>query len=396
MNNKPNSSSLIFIIILAIASLAQINADMYIPSFSAIASELNASINHMQLTLSLYLFTMSLSQLVYGPLSEIIGRKSSLIIGIIINAAGAFICWRAQNVTLLIIGRTIQGIGTGAAACLFRAVLRDCYTKQALSKIVTYFINAMIIVVVVAPLLGSYFQHYLGWRATFIFLFAYSIMLTIVIMFLFKETHSKLTQKPSLLSVINSYNQLLTNRLFVGCSLCSMMAFGGLFSWLSSASPILIDFIGVNTVTFGYIIFSSAIAAFASNYINTKLIQKRKPEFVVKIGLYIIILSSISMFVLSKLFPINTYIVIIPAFLFIFGTGFIWGNTFSLAFQPFGHIAGYAGAIYGCLQVSGGAVFSGILSKITEKNQVPLSIMLILSSMLAWFSFQFIAKSVKK
>ncbi len=88
--------------------------------------------------------------------------------------------------------------------------------------------------------------------------------------------------------------------------------------------------------------------------------------------------------------------IIIPVSLFICGASFIWPSAFAIAFEPFSHIAGYAGAIYGCIQIIGGAFFSAILANIPENNAMPLSVALILSGALAWTAYRFIVKPTMK
>jgi len=394
INTNKRTHFWLLIIVLAVATLAQINADMYTPSFMSIAKSLSVSVNHVQMSLSLYLFFMGLSQLFYGPISEGIGRKPTLIIGVLINAIGAFICNRAQGMEALLIGRIIQGIGVGSTASLFRAVLRDCFSGDELSKVISYIANGMIAITVAAPFLGSYFQQYLGWRSTFMFLVLYSLGLVALIVLRFSETNvSNEKSKLNPLFVVSSYKEVLSSRIFIGYTLCVLFTYGGLFSWITAASPLLIKLIGLSPVTFGYLMLLTAISTALGSNLNGLWVKKLGSRKLLLIGWTIMVTAGLLMLLLSYLFIINVSVIIFPALLFILGSAFIWGNTFALAFKPFAHIAGYAASVYGCLQVIGGAIFAFILSHIAETSQLPLSLMLISSGVLALLSYFFIART---
>ncbi len=123
----------IFTIILLIGCLSQMGSDIYSPSVPAIAQALHTHLGLVQWTMAIYMLGVALSLLFYGPLSDSIGRKKPLIIGLSLVLLGNVICLLSRNINTLLIGRFVQGCGAGACAGLWRAIFRDVF-KDSIHK----------------------------------------------------------------------------------------------------------------------------------------------------------------------------------------------------------------------------------------------------------------------
>src|SRR5262245_49447650 len=123
-----NSFKTLLIIILLIACMGQVASDIYTPSFVAIADSLHIRLIEVQLSMSIYMLGLALSQLVYGPLSEAFGRRLPLLAGLMILCLGGLICLFSFSIDQLILGRLIQGLGAGACIVLWRSIFKDVYS----------------------------------------------------------------------------------------------------------------------------------------------------------------------------------------------------------------------------------------------------------------------------
>ena len=128
------SANLSFSIILFLCILPQAATDLYLPSLAAMAHYFSVNIDLAEWSIALYMIGMAASQLLYGPLSEGLGRKKPLLLGLIISFIGCLLCLFAQNIETLLLGRLLQGFGAGACSCLFRAMLRDLFKGELLVK----------------------------------------------------------------------------------------------------------------------------------------------------------------------------------------------------------------------------------------------------------------------
>ena len=167
--------------------LAQFAIDIYTPSVPAIALQFHVSLNAVQWSISIYAVGLCLSMLVYGPLSDIIGRRKPLLLGLFLMMVGSLICALSKNIETLIVGRLVQGLGAGAIAVLWRAMMRDLFSGDELAKYSSYLVPVIVGIMAVAPLLGGYFQHYISWRASFVFLLLYAIVSSLLILWQYKE-----------------------------------------------------------------------------------------------------------------------------------------------------------------------------------------------------------------
>lgn len=384
--------SLIIGVLIAIVGF--IATDIYTPSLPAIAHYFNVSFDVSQLSISVFMFGSAICQLVYGPISEAYGRKMPLLIGLCLMCIGSIICSLAINIEMLIFGRIIQGIGAGSTM-LFRAVLRDSLQGKQLSVIGGYFGIICVLVVPSAPMIGGYLEEIFNWRASFIFMSVLIMIIFIAAIFCFKETH-KSPNKDHIKynSIINNYIELLTSKLFMGYTLCICITFGALFSWITASPILLIHLVGMNPSDFGMLAFVvSAIPMSCSTILNSQLVKFLGSNFMLKLGWGLIFVSGIMMLIGYIIFGTTLYAIIIPIIVFFIGSTLIWPNGFAVAFTPFGHIAGYAGSLYGFMQVIGGAIFSALISHLPENNQLPLAAILILCPTTCYLILRFVIKS---
>lgn len=386
-----NSHRILFFIIVFAACLTQFASDIYAPSLPAIAKILNTHINYVQWSMSIYMFGVAVSQLIYGPISEGVGRKPPMVIGLIIMCIGSLVCLWAQTIDIVMLGRLIQGCGAGACAALWRSVFRDVYSGEELAKYGSYLVIFIMFIIPAAPALGGYFQEYWGWRANFVFMTVYSILAILAIVFGFKET--SLHHHPERLKwlyIVRTFNSLLISKLFMGVTLATFLSYGALFCWFTVGPILLIKNLGLTPVEFGWISALGGGGAYAlAGLINGKLVTRLGIPFMMRLGFSIMIFSGIILVLCYFLFGMNVWSIAVPGILFYFGSTFIWPNAFATAFTPFGKIAGYAGALYGFMQICGGAVISWLISFLPGTNQIPLGITFIVCSFTSWVIYEF-------
>ena len=170
------------------ACLTGFTSDIYTPSFSKMGEELNVPIDQIQRTMTIFMLGVSISQLIYGLRSEIVGRRTPLITGLIIMLIGNITCLYASNIAILLIGRFIQGSGAGACASLWRSIFRDTFNNTQIAKYSDYLGILMVFIVAGSPALSGYLEEYFNWRASFLVITIYPLITLLLAGFLFKET----------------------------------------------------------------------------------------------------------------------------------------------------------------------------------------------------------------
>ncbi len=384
--NAVKLTPLLFMLILAQGTLAQIAADMYVPSLPAITIALKSNHSLIQMTMAIFMFGYGISNLFYGPVSDRIGRRNPILFGIALNAIGSLICFIAPSAMILIIGRFVQGLGVGVCNSVGRSVSRDLFHGNHLARIASLIGMIASFMLAAAPLLGGYIQHYFEWRANFLFLFIYSLLIWILIWRKLPETNQHLNPDATKIKVVlQNYLILFSSKTFVGFALCSGLAYAGFVAYLTSAPFLLQNIVGLTAVQFGWLAFLVASSLFISAVLNSKFVLEIGISIMILIGNYLMLASGIVMLIFALLGFMNTFVIMFPVTLFVMGAGLTFSNAFAGAFHPFPKMAGSAGGLYGCLQTLAGSLASALMATLHRDNQIPLAVIFIVLGLLALF-----------
>jgi DHA1 family bicyclomycin/chloramphenicol resistance-like MFS transporter/DHA1 family 2-module integral membrane pump EmrD-like MFS transporter len=295
------------------------------------------------------------------------------------------------------VGRFIQGLGAGACAALWRSIFRDTYSGEDLAKYSSYLVIFMMFILPSAPVLGGYLQTFYGWRANFIFMLGYGAIAILGIIFLFGETNKEICPSKVTMSTTKSnYLELLKSPIFMGTAFSVFLSYGTLFCWFVIGPILVIDILNFSPEEFGWMTFCSAFIAYsACACLNSRYVKRFGMSNMLRFGWSVMILSGLVMFFGWLVYSINIWVIAGPIFLFYFGATFIWPNAFAVAFTPFGHIAGYAGALYGFMQVGGASALSGLLAYLPDENQSIFALIIIIASSSAWALYEVVNKMNK-
>lgn len=384
------SIKLLFFIVLLVGCLTQIAADIYAPAIPAIAMDFNTNLDLVQWTMAIYMFGIAATQMIYGVISEGIGRKGPLLFGLGVIFIGGFICLGAHNIETLLIGRFIQGCGAGATSSMWRSIFRDVFSGHDLAKYGSYLTALIIFIIPAAPILGGYLTSYLNWRYIFVFLILYTIAALLSVLYGYRETsqhhHPERLKIPFIRS---TFGELFRNPIFVGSSLTVFMTFGGLFAWITTAPVLLIHIDGMSPVSFGWFLFLGGGSAFTlAAIISGRWVKQIGMANMLRIGWSMMLISGFFLAITTLFLGTNIWAVCSSMVLFTFGSAFIYPNANAIALTPFGKIIGYASSAYGFIQVTGAAIMSGFMSHMHERNSMPIALLTIAASMLAWFCYE--------
>lgn len=379
-----------FLICLLAACLTQFASDIYAPSLISIASDLKTTHDKVQWSMAIYLLGVALSLLVYGPLSEGFGRKIPFVIGLCIMLFGSFLSWTAPTIHALILGRLIQGCGAGAASGLWTSIFRDLFGGSDLAKYSSKIAVFIMLSLSLAPLIGGYLEEYFTWRSTFGFVFFYTLLTLLAVAFGYQETNQyKLRKKWAWNFVFCTYKHLFSHPFFMGIAFCNFLSYGAYFSLFVVSPILLIHKAKMAPLAFGGFLFlGSAIAYILAGIINSYFVVRLGSKMMLRFGWLIMTLSGLCMLLLADSQGITLLSIGVPMFFFFFGSTFIWPNTFTLAMNPFPHIAGYAGVTYRFMLLGGGAVLGALVSYLPENTQEPLAYVMMICSALAWLVYE--------
>ena len=376
--------------IVLLACFAQLAADLYAPSLPIIAQAFGTDIGQVQVSMAIYMAALAISQLVYGPLSDMLGRRRVLTWGCLIAMGGSVLAALVHSLDMLLLARLIQGLGAGACACIWRAVFRDLFTGEALSKYASYLVVLIMFIMPAAPLLGSYLTHYVGWQANFGFLLGYAIVALIVLRVSFVESQSGMHRQPLAWSGLwQGYRQLLQHRQFITMSAITFLCYGAYFSWFSIGPVLLPTRLGASPLFFGWLTGVGGGACYGlAAWFNGRWVGRLGLQRMLQLAMGLMLTAAITLSIGWQFVAPSLITLIPPLLLFWFGAALIWPNANALAFSSVGHIAGSAAALYGALQLGGAACITQLASLLPHDQLWPLAMLMWLAPLLSMLIFQ--------
>ncbi len=339
-------------------ALTGFTIDIMLPGFSQIALELDAPMQRVQESISIFALCFGFAQIIYGPASDKYGRRPIIAIGMGIFIIGAIISMFAQDIATLLIGRGLQGFGGAAAPVLARALLRDTHSGTELAMAMATSMAIFSFGPIVAPLLGIFIIDSFNWRVVFVFICAFAFILLLFDIYILKETNRNKNPnalKPRVIwSSISTIVRHPQSRYFI---LCASIAYCALFSYISNSPVIYESAFGVTGFAFAAMFAFTGLGIIIGQMVNRALLPKLGVMKMLRVSSFILLIASVGVGLLSYLELLNAYN--FTALMFFFNTSFlaVISNTASLTIDPHPNLAGITSAFYGGVTNGIAAVF---------------------------------------
>lgn len=368
--------------------LGPLNIDMYLPSFPAIANDLNAHVSLVQLSLTACLIGLAAGQIVVGPISDAFGRRKPLVISVLMFALSSLLCALAPTIELLVVGRFLQGFTAAGGVVLSKAVVSDVFTGREMTK---FFAMLMVITAVApmaAPIAGSAILAlpFAGWETIFYFLAILGVLMAAVVGLRLPETLAPEKRIPSSIGhSVRTMGSLLKTRPFIGYALVVGMVHGGSFAYVSGTPFVYQEIYGVSPQVFSVLFGINGIAMIIGSAIIGRFGGIVSEHSLLK---WAVILGTGATFVLLALAIVEGPLaaIVTTIFIYMIAVGMTFTSAFTLAMKGQGHRAGSASAVVGMLPLVIGSLVSPFAG-INEASAVPMAMILFGSAALGLLAF---------
>lgn len=379
---EPNMQqySTTWILLLALlTSLGPLSIDMYLPALSAMASEFGVSTQMVANSLPAYFFGLALGQLIYGPLSDRIGRKPPLYIGLVLFSLASMLCVFAHKEWGLIAARILQALGGCVGVVIARAAIRDRLDLQTSAQAFSSMMIVMTIAPIIAPTLGAWVLRWMNWEAIFVVLTCVGIICCLCVHFFFKETLSKERRlKLSFQQVLTLYFAIIKDRDFRFPMLAGCLTGGALFYYISGSSALMMDQYGLSETAFAYVFGANAFGIMLFSTLNKKISGKLGVLQRLKLGSFIQLSGTIILLLAGSLGYAPLALVMLGLFLAVSGIGFTGPNAMALAMAKQGARTGTASAIMGSVQFFCGLIGGVLLNFLTGSALLNMAVLMLL------------------
>ena len=378
------SSTEFTILVALLMSIVAISIDALLPALGIISNEITLEYpNQIQLVISALFLGMAVGQLICGPLSDAIGRKKVLYSGILFFLAGSVVCFFAQDITTLLIGRIIQGLGVAGPYVSAISIVRDKYAGREMAKIMSLVMMIFIMVPAIAPSLGQAILLMASWRYVFVLYVVYSIAVGLWIFLRLEETLPKEKRIPfTVTGFSDGFKEVICNRITMGYTLCMGLFFGSFMGYLNSSQQIFQVQFGTGklfTVYFGLLALVFGIASL----FNSRFVEKWGMHFISKRAVIAIIISSMVFLGLHGIADIHLWMFMVYAAILFFCFGLIFGNVNAMAMEPMGHVAGIASAVIGSVSSIISMVIGTAIGQFYNNTLIPTTLGFLIMTSLA-------------
>lgn len=396
---KSPVSQLEFVALMAsLMSVVALAIDALLPALDIISKSLAITdVRDNQLLIISIFLGLGIGPLIFGPMSDSLGRKPIVYYGFGLFIIASFICVSADSLEMMLFGRLLQGVGLSAPRTISISIIRDTYSGDYMARIMSFVTVIFILVPIIAPAIGKIILDLYGWR--WIFYTQLIFVVFVCIWFYIRQPETLLESKrigftPS--QFIKSTKELIKYKDTIGYTIISGFITGSFMVYLSTSQQIFQEQYGLID-EFPFIFAGLAVSIGAATFLNG--------TFVVRFGMKKMVTAALGMFfVVSLLYivlfsngenPSLTVLLIFFALQF-FAIGFLFGNVRSLAMQPVGHIAGMGAAITGFLSTSMAVPISVYIGRNVTTSTLPLFIGFLICGLLSIFVLFYIHKDDKK
>jgi DHA1 family bicyclomycin/chloramphenicol resistance-like MFS transporter len=363
--------------------------DLCLPALPLIAESLVADMGRVQQTLSVFILGVGVGQLIYGPLSDSLGRKPVLVFGLALYGLTGFLCAMAQSVDQLIAFRLMQSFGAAVGAVVTRAVVRDLYQGEQAAKVFSRIFLVMMLAPLVAPLFSAHLLLWVSWRFIFLLLGFFGLLLVVSVIYQLPETHStNQRRKFAVASLPGQYWAVLADRRTAGYFLCGSFTFAGLFAFVTSAPFVYMQFYGVPVEHFGFWYSSNILMVSLLSWVNSRIIEHVGLQRMLDHATWLSLLAGTAVLFFAMTGKGGLLGLYPGLVVFIGSLGMIGANCNAGMLNPFGDSAGTASAIMGAGRFLFGGLASLIVGLLHDGTPVPMAVVIFGSSALAFLSYR--------
>ena len=357
-----------------LTALGPLTMDMYLPSLPAIGRALDASTAAVQLTISSYLLGFAVGQILYGPLSDRVGRRPVILAALVIYVAATVVCAVAQTIGILIAVRFVQALGGAGCIVLARAAVRDLYSGERAGRELSLMGSITAFAPIVAPAIGGLLQDAFGWRASFYLLVVFALVAGATAARFLPETLRQRASGPFSFGAMGAlYRSVLVHRGFLANLGILVAAFVGLFAWISGAPFVMQGLYAMTPVAFGAAYAVGAAGYMVGAYVAARVVMRLGLDRTVGMGAVIMAAGGLAMAASVALGLSSVAWLVGTMTVYLAGMGLVLPQTQAGALTPFADSAGTASSLLGFAQQSSAAIAAAAIGHFLGYSAWPVA-----------------------
>ncbi len=356
----------------ALMGLNALSIDIFLPALGEIGEALGAPGNDRQLVITAYVFGFGIAQLVFGPLTDALGRRNVLLAALAAYLVSTLICVLAPTMGLMIAARVLQGVAAAATRVIAVALVRDLVSGRRMAEIMSFAMTVFMTVPILAPGIGQAVLSLFDWRGIFAVLFVLAAALAVWMSLRLPETlqpENRIGFHPR--AAAENYVKAAANRQSAGYIAAAAFIFGALFAFIATSEQILAELYGLEE-WFALVFGAIALGLAGANILNARIVGRLGMRRISHTALtaFVVVNAVHLVIALNGQPPFWLYYSLLAAAMGLFAM--LGSNFSSLVMEPAGKRAGTAAALYGAVTSMSGAVLGSLIGQTFDGTVVPL------------------------
>ncbi|WP_145048417.1 multidrug effflux MFS transporter [Paenibacillus xylanexedens] len=379
-----------------LSAFGPLSLDMYLPALPTLAADFESSTSYAQLSLTACMVGLALGQLLAGPLSDVRGRRTPLIAGLLLYTIASILCLVSPTMGSFVVLRFIQGVAGAAGIVISRAVVRDVYDGPELTRFFSLLMLINGVAPIAAPIIGGLLLEYTSWRGVFILLSLIGVLTLLAVIFGLGETlPADRRSSGGLKQTLVTFRQIASNRLFMGYALTQGFVGAGMFAYISGSPFVLQKIYGISPQMFSLCFAINGLGIILASQIAGRLAGKVSESRLLIAGLIVAALGGTSLFI-AILAGGNLISILIPLFLVVSSVGLVNTASFALAMANQSKSAGSASALIGVMTFMFGGIVAPLVGLGGEGTAVPMGIVILCADLGAVLIYLMMVRKTSK
>ena len=378
-----------------LAAVPYSGIDINLPALAATGASLGASPSDVGLTMSAFMFSLAVAPLLYGPVSDRLGRKPVVVFGVTLFVIASLACAVAQSLPVLLICRFVQGVGAASTAMTF-AIIRDLFGETTARAKIANVVIAINVVTVIAPTAGAALLTLGGWRLIYAIQTGIGIILLLAVVLGFAESaRIDPTNRLVPAAVLRSYLRVLTHPISFAYILVGAAGGATVFAYVTGSSLFFIGVVGLRPDQYG-LIFSACSAAVMSGALLDGRLEMSSAQ-VLTIGLALLAAAAATLLAMTLAGWTPSLLVAALLMAVALAFGMTMPNVMNATMQPLPEIAGAVSATAGSIQMTAGAVSSGLVAVLFDgRSALSMAAVMAACSLLALIAYWLLARPAER
>lgn len=345
--------------------------DMFFPALPAVGRDLDVEPSAVMLTVTAYLIGLTIGQAV-GPLSDVVGRRRPLLIGVVLFTAASLACATAQSVEILAAARLVQGIAAAAGVVLSRAIVRDLYTGTDVARHYSTLIFMVGLSAVVSPTIATLILGVTSWRGIFVVLFGLAaVLLVVAVLRLPESLPPERRTAGSFGATTRTFGLLCRDRRFLGYGATLACGTGTLTALVTGSTFVVQDEFAASAQVFAFLFSAGALAVVLATVLNRYLLRRFSPRRLLVAGLAANAVGAVGLLAFGR----SGMAAYTPCFILLLATwGFISANGTAIAVRDHASVAGAALALIGLMQFTTGALAAPLAGAVGSGSAISVGV----------------------